>query len=374
MDEFDRSYEEAASWLLESFRVNRHQGSSAWSSRFFHPVKNWSHPYPETTGYIIPTVYDHLRRDPPDAAEWAECISQSVRWLLRMQLPSGAFPGGHAASDDSFFLTTSDYLLRRGHPPAASIFNSGQILRGLTRHYRETQDPATLESVERCVRFLLGSVGEDGKWAVDAYAGSSSPSYFVYVTAALLSARDLLPNPDEIAHTAVRSLAHVVSRASNETGFIVGMGFGAQDTAVTHTIGYTLAGLLESARALGPNGREYARCALVCLRALCASLGPLAVLPGKYLPGWVGDRGFTCVTGNCQIALCCLDASETDGDRTLRDIALRICRSATSSQRGSGGFPGSLPFYGEYMRCRCVNWAAKYYMDLVNRLRAAGLE
>jgi hypothetical protein len=33
-------------------------GSSAYYSKLFNPVKGWSNAYPETTGYIIPTLYD----------------------------------------------------------------------------------------------------------------------------------------------------------------------------------------------------------------------------------------------------------------------------------------------------------------------------
>jgi hypothetical protein len=368
-DEFDRSYERAALWLLKSFRANHCEGSSAWSSRSFHPVRKWSRPYPETTGYIIPTIYDYLSDDPPDAREWSECVGRSVRWLLSLQLASGAFPGGHAVGDGGFYMSTSDYLLHRRRPSTPSVFNSGQILRGLTRHYRHTGDQETLRAISACVGFLLGSIRDDGYWAGDAYAGFSSPSYFTYITSSLLAARDILPDATEIDEKSIASLRAVTARVSSPASFISRMGFGGADAAFTHTVGYTLAGLLESARILGPAGNEFALVAIDALEAIKARFRSHGSLPGKFLPAWEGDWSFVCVTGNCQIGLCLLDAAEIAAGGPYRDWAHELCRSAMQTQRRSGGFPGSLPYLGEYMRLRCPNWAAKYYMDLVVRLR-----
>lgn len=368
-------YDKAASWLLDSFDANDGFGSSAWRSRALHPVRGWSFPYPETTGYIIPTLYDLAALCPERSTHASMCISRSVRWLLSLQLPSGAFPGGHAVRHDAYYLSTSDYLRRRSRRPTPSVFNSGQILRGLEREYRETGDRLALEALRRCARYLADSVADDGRWCIDAYAGSSSPSYFTYVTSALLSARELLHGGQEIESRCRLNLERVLSSVSARDGFIGGMGFGGSNRAHTHTVGYTLSGLLDSSQYLD-EGRE--GCLDVALRALdriAASLDDRGALPGGYSDGWSEDTSYTCVTGNIQMALCFLTAHRITGIDSYSAIAARLHEGATACQRGDGGFPGSVPATGDYMRLRSPNWAVKYYMDLSVALRKTpGLE
>ncbi|MBN1458136.1 MAG: hypothetical protein JXA57_01280 [Armatimonadetes bacterium] len=369
--DFEVAYQRAASWLLRSFRVNDCRGSSAWSSRAFHPLRKWSYPYPETTGYIIPTLYDYLTGQPPDKSEMVDCIDRTMHWLLELQLDSGGFPGGHYVGAGEFYISTSDYLLHRSRVPAASVFNSGQILRGLLRHYRETGDRDTLLSIRACAGFLLGCVKKDGTWTLDAYAGSSSPSYFAYVVPPLLAARQLLADDSYVLEQALAALRCVAGRQSAATAFIDATGFGARNTAFTHTVAYTLSGLLESAQLLGPEGDEFADGAvrsLECIRRLL-STDRRRPLPGMLGPGWNADRSFQCVTGDCQIAGCFLDAFERCHDQAFLEAAILLCRAATASQSASGGFPGSRPTWGRYMTLRHPNWVAKYYMDLVFRLR-----
>src|SRR6266545_2664622 len=60
--------------------------SLAWDPYF--KSRGWQPAYPETTGYIVPTLYvaaQHLDR--PDLAERAE---RAARWEVEIQLPSGA--------------------------------------------------------------------------------------------------------------------------------------------------------------------------------------------------------------------------------------------------------------------------------------------
>ena len=365
-----RPYEKAASWLLDSFKINDGFGSSAWHSTVLHPVRGWSLPYPETTGYIIPTLYDLLAARPRSFAFAATCIDRSVRWLLSLQLPSGAFPGGHAAGHNAYYLTTSDYLLHRSHPPAPSVFNSGQVLRGLVRHYQETGDRAAYRAIKACVAYLLDSVADDGVWRMDAYAGSSSPSYFTYITSALLSASHLISADQGADAKCLLSLKRVLSRVSLDDNFIDGMGFGGKNRAYTHTIGYTIAGLLDSSQYLGSFGKECFKMAVGALDHIADSIKN-GILPGSYEEGWKEDKSYTCVTGNIQIALCFLNAYSIIRVDKYLHCACSLFNGVTRHQSSSGCFPGSVPLTGDYMRFRSPNWAAKYYLDLFLAMEAA---
>src|SRR2546421_11089960 len=52
----------------------------------------WSSSYPETTGYIIPTFL--ALAEELGEGDFEERAARAVRFLLSVQLPDGAFPGG----------------------------------------------------------------------------------------------------------------------------------------------------------------------------------------------------------------------------------------------------------------------------------------
>src|SRR5216684_6453480 len=74
-------------WILDAQRPDG--GVAAYYSL----LTGYSESYPEVTGYIIPTLYDFARaaNDPSGAVSAAE---RATRWLVSVQLPTGAFPGG----------------------------------------------------------------------------------------------------------------------------------------------------------------------------------------------------------------------------------------------------------------------------------------
>ncbi len=86
---------EALRWLEDAQDATPDQGfarsySIAWDPYFRR--RGWQPSYPETTGYIIPTLFEaahHLGR--PDLADRA---IRAAFWEIEVQLPSGAVQGG----------------------------------------------------------------------------------------------------------------------------------------------------------------------------------------------------------------------------------------------------------------------------------------
>src|ERR1700675_3156548 len=76
------------------FRAQRPDGGVA---AYYSLLTGYSESYPEVTGYIIPTLYDFGRLTGDPAARHA--IYLATDWLLSLQMPSGAFPGGLHRSD-----------------------------------------------------------------------------------------------------------------------------------------------------------------------------------------------------------------------------------------------------------------------------------
>src|SRR3954470_16169285 len=81
-------------------------------ARHYSLVTGWAASYPETTGYIVPTLIEQARlRNDSDLRERAR---RMLDWLVSIQFPDGGFQGGMV-----------------GQTPRVPVtFNTGQILLG----------------------------------------------------------------------------------------------------------------------------------------------------------------------------------------------------------------------------------------------------
>jgi len=111
----------------------------------YHYHDGWQPPYPETTGYIIPTFLRYAAFNGDESY-----IERAVRmgdWELEIQLPSGAVRGG---------IGTNDYPI---------VFNTGQVILGWTSLYGETKESRFLNAAIRAADWLLSIQDPDGKWS-----------------------------------------------------------------------------------------------------------------------------------------------------------------------------------------------------------------
>ena len=122
---------------------------TAWCGIHTFRVRGWEPDYPETTGYIIPTLYmiaDHLNR--PDFAERAE---RAARWESEVQLSNGGVRAGVM-----------------GQPPLTSVFNTGQVIFGWLAAFDRTGEQRFMDSAMRAGEFLAERIDDDGIWRRDA--------------------------------------------------------------------------------------------------------------------------------------------------------------------------------------------------------------
>jgi hypothetical protein len=130
----------AAEWLG---RAQDAQPDGGVSGRF-DVGGGWTSSYPETTGYIVPTFL--ALESEAGLSGYRERARRCIEFLLSVQLPSGAFPGLEIAEN-------------RDKP---SIFNSAQILNGLTAWHRATGDETTLRAARRAADWLVAAQDPDG--------------------------------------------------------------------------------------------------------------------------------------------------------------------------------------------------------------------
>jgi hypothetical protein len=342
----------AADWLLRSIKACDGRGSAVYYSRWFRPWRGWMWPYPETTGYIIPTLLRY-----GEFADRPDCIAIAVRqadWLVSLQFADGGLPGSHVAHN-------------RVLPP--SVFNTGQMILGLVAAADHTGEHKYLNSAGRAASWLAGELdASTGTWGQHAYVKGYSPAYNTRVCWPMLEVHVRAPD-DNVRAAAIRAL-NTIADWCQDSGAIQNWGFKPGAPAFTHTIAYTLRGFWESGRLLGKAGDRYARLAWVSAEVLRRQMELRGRLAGAYDLSLRGRYWYTCLTGNCQLALIWMKLGEQLGDARYLSAALKALQVVIDRQRihhpdpnVRGAIPGSSPFWGRYLALRYPNWAAKFYLD-----------
>jgi len=154
----------AAKWLIHAHQ----QGSSDGCGTFyFH--SGWTSDYPETTGYIIPTL---LRYSSYQNSQWSQQAESTAlkagEWLLTIQKDDGGWPGGYVAQNRP-----------------SVVFNSGQILRGLYSLYKHTGEAKWKDAAEHCILWVWDQLDQEGRFSTNDYMGAIRV-YGTYVVAPIL--------------------------------------------------------------------------------------------------------------------------------------------------------------------------------------------
>lgn len=332
-------------WLKNSER------KTGGSSAYYSPFLGWSKSYPETTGYIIPTLLNYYNFT-KDISSYSLAI-RFGEWLLSIQNARGSWSAGK-------------YPTRINKP---SLFNTGQALRGIFAISQISKNVKWKESCLLGVDWLISKMNQDCLWDYNDYLSSTTPSYYTYLFWPMLEISERLGLVEN--STKIKLGLSCLSKRINNNGTISNWGFLDNKPAYTHTIGYTIKGFQECGLILkNDNLIKVIEPTLLKLMHMSEING--GILSGMYDSSWKKYDSFTCVTGNLQIAKCFLlqytygkDIRFLNASARLIDNVCRIQNIKTKKLGLLGGIPGSKPFWGKYMRFRYPNWAVKYFSDAI---------
>jgi len=271
-------------------------------------------------------------------------------WLLTLQLDSGAFPIGPLWPEWK-------------HEPI--VFDTGQIIHGLVRAYEETNNPGYLQSAKRAGDWLVAIIDSDGSWR--RFTSQGYEHVYNVRTAWALLRLSQFSQGGEYRLAAERNLNWALSQQDAD-GWFHNAGFSPNEDPLTHTIAYTIRGLLESGLLLdNPAMIGAARLAADVLMMRQDEKGNLK---GRYGPGWRSSVEWSCLTGNVQMAIIWQRFFDLARDPSYRQAArkantfVKQTQSRTARLSGvAGGVAGSYPIYGGYEPYRNLNWAAKFLVD-----------
>ena len=221
---------EAMEWLCRAQDAGEGGGvSRSYALKWMraHGRRGWLAPYPETTGYIIPTFYNYSVFSGDNS--FRDRAYKMACWETEIQMECGAVQGGVI-----------------GFPPTPTIFNTGQVLFGWTRAYRESGDESFLKAAKKAGEFLIDAQDPDGAWRRhgSTYARSGLNVYdarSAWGVAELFS----ITKDEKYQRCAIRNLDFVLSQQQSN-GWFANCCLDDNHHPLLHTIAYTMEGLLET--------------------------------------------------------------------------------------------------------------------------------
>lgn len=342
----ESAIEEGLGWLChaQDFSTSADCGIAS----HFYLGHGWTTSYPETTGYIAPTLLRQARAAGADGRR--KRVRRMLDWLVSIQYESGAFQGG-----------------RIGTVPVVPVtFNTGQILIGLAAGVEEWRS-RYLQPMRRAADWLVATQDPDGGWSTypSTLTAQGAKTYEIQTAWGLLEAARIDPGRP-YGEAALANIDWALG-LQNENGWFEACDLREFERPLTHTTGYALRGVLEGYRFC--QEAKYLRAAQGTADALIEIMDDEGFIPGRLDRWWRAAVDSACLTGTAQIACCWFMLYDFTGDLRYRDAAYLATRYVRRTMKldGSpgvrGGIAGSWPIDGDYMPNSMLSWACKFVVD-----------
>jgi len=336
----------ALDWLLMAQKQSATNDDGA--ARDYSHTTGWAASYPETSGYIVPTMLAQADLLGDEALR--DGARRMLDWLVAIQFEEGGFQGGTIGQE----------------PRVPVTFNTGQILMGLAAGARVFGEDYAVP-MRKAADWLATTQDADGCWRSHRtpFATPDDKAYETHVSWGLLEAARVEPNAAWSA-AALRQVDWALTKQA-PNGWLSECCLSVPDKPLTHTLGYALRGILE-AHAFSQDER-YRVAARKLGGALVGCLGEDGFLCGRFDAAWRDSADWVCLTGTAQVAHCWLMLSRIDESQDYRGAAsralgyLRHRIDTEGPEETRGAVAGSFPIHGDYVPYGYPNWAAKFYID-----------
>lgn len=317
----------------------------------------WRPSYPETTGYIVPTMLHHAEITADDESRGR--ARRMGEWLASVQRADGSITQGIWDGP-----TDTD--------KPSEVFNTGQVLFAYVS-LADAGVESMVGAARRAASWLLEHQNADGSWTAHSLHGVAH-TYHTRIAWALARAGRVLDEPEWTK--AARQAIYWTLGHQRDNGWIDLMSFRPGSDPLTHTVAYTIEGLLECGLVLDSD--EAWAAGVAACEAIARSyhspdgcrLRRGGGLAATLSPDWRGSASYECPTGSAQLALCCQRVAAISGRPDMSQFADQLMRGVKRAQASPssppaqrGGVPGSMPIWGSYASFRYPNWAAKFTAD-----------
>jgi uncharacterized protein YyaL (SSP411 family) len=333
--------ERAMNWLCIAQDASQGGGvSTGYDLR-----KGWLPPFPETTGYIIPTFFNYYHFTKNE--NYRMKAIAMLDWLLEIQESDGSISG---------------IIEDATHP---LVFDTGQVLFGFVRGYQETGAELYLYAAQKAGDWLVKHQDEDGKWSRHVCLGISH-AYHTRVAWALVELNEIIQKTEYI-QAAVKNCNWGIS-CQLENGWFRQNYFSPGQPVYTHMIAYATRGLIEVGERL--KSEAYLKSAKKVADIVLALQYRNGSVPGSFNEKWEPTTSASCLTGNAQLSIIWSRLFQITGQQDYFNAVQKINRFLIRTQERSaipkgirGAIKGSHPINGNYLAYSYPNWAAKFFVD-----------
>ncbi|HUG37120.1 MAG TPA: hypothetical protein VML54_09240, partial [Candidatus Limnocylindrales bacterium] len=250
----------------------------------------------------------------------------------------------------------------------AAVFNTGMVLQGYTAAYRASGEGRFLDAGRRAADFLVGDMDGDGHFrSHGAFVSPDRIKTYNCLCAWALWRFSEDTSDDRYGKAAVRAVEAAVGQ-QQDNGWFANNCLTDPEAPLTHTIGYTLQGILEVGLLSGR--RDFVEAARRGVTPLLSRMARNGYLAGCFFSDWEPAAMSSCLTGSAQIAVVCHRLHGATGAPEHRAAAdrlmgfLKAVQTVDAADPGvNGAIGGSFPLLGSYMTAGYPNWATKYFLD-----------
>ena len=252
----------AISWLKHTQDVT---GNGGVSQTYLVRRQHWAPSYPETTGYIIPTLYRYAALTGDDDSR--RRARRMADWEIDIQHPSGGVLAGALGDSDQ-----------------PTIFNTGQVIFGWVRAFEEEGDEHYRQAAVRAADWLIKVMDDDGCWRQfgSPMTGKQINTYNTRTAWSLARVFDITGEPRHL-QAAVKNADWAMTQR-NSVGWLAQNCLQDNQQHLTHTIAYAQRGLLEIGAAT--SREDLIAAARVIGDAMYAALPADGYLPGRFNDHW----------------------------------------------------------------------------------------
>jgi hypothetical protein len=340
----------ALTWLFNAQDASS-DGGVAYGYFPVSSARGWDVSYPETTGYIMTSLVEYGR-----STDWAEPIERARRmalWEAEVQMPNGAVQGGKLTSRDK-------------QTPAA--FNTGMVLDGFVTVLEERADAEILRAAERVAEFLAADLNSEGLFVTNGeFVSKDAIKVYNVLCAWALHRFGALIRMPRYCDLAVKAVKGAL-RFQNPNGWFSENCLTDSLHPLTHTIGYTVQGVMEVGIAAGRE--DFIAACERTWGAIVSRIHENGYLPGRFDKSWRPAAKWSCLTGSAQLAIVGYRLSQVRAEARHAQAADRLVdwlkgvqRLQTGNPGIDGALAGSFPIMGGYMTGGYPNWATKYFLD-----------
>ena len=262
------------------------------------------------------------------------------------QLADGGFEGGRG----------------KGKPVT---FNTGQVLYGLCRTYKETKEKKYKDAAIKAADFLLSTMNRHGCFMKHLYKDHIH-TYKTRVAWALLYAYDITKEK-KYEKAAIQNAQWALTQQLSN-GFYKNSAFYPGQEPLVHTIAYTIQGMLEIG--LITDTKEFIDSAKKAAEKMIELQRKDGSLQGSFNENWKSSVSWSCLTGNAQMSICWQKLYLKTKEEKFLDAAKKAneynkkTQILDSKNPGiRGGIAGAYPLYGWYAPFCYINWGAKFFAD-----------